>query len=98
MSRRSASRYVVYEEIGPSSLTHSKAFPPGKHFTVPQLPNVTVVNELGDFDLAADRLAFIDGEVDPWKPDTPHADDAKDREDTILRPFKLIPSASVSLP
>jgi hypothetical protein len=29
---------------------------------VPSLPNITAVNELGDFGLAADRLAFIDGE------------------------------------
>ncbi|KAF8228544.1 peptidase S28 [Tricholoma matsutake] len=70
-----------------------QAFPPGKYFAVPSLPNITAVNALGDFDLAADRLAFIDGEVDPWRPDTPHSDDAKDREDTILRPFKLIPNA-----
>lgn len=26
------------------------------------MPNVTVVNALGDFDIAADRLAIIDGE------------------------------------
>ncbi|KAF5377966.1 hypothetical protein D9615_006701 [Tricholomella constricta] len=71
-----------------------QAFPPGKDFTVPAEPNITAVNALGDFDLAADRLAFIDGEVDPWRPDTPHdVDHANDREDTILRPFKLIPGA-----
>lgn len=29
---------------------------------MPLLPNITAVNALGDFDLAADRLAFIDGE------------------------------------
>ena len=29
--------------------------------------------------------------VDPWRPDTPHAFQASEREDTILRPFKLIP-------
>lgn len=32
--------------------------------------------------------------VDPWRPDTPHSDDAKGRADTILRPFKLIPRMS----
>ncbi|EDR12996.1 uncharacterized protein LACBIDRAFT_312108 [Laccaria bicolor S238N-H82] len=68
-----------------------QAFLPGEHFRIPKLPNVTVVNELGDFDIAADRLAIIDGEVDPWRPVTPHGDDAEDRKDTILRPFKLIP-------
>ncbi|OCH91247.1 peptidase S28 [Obba rivulosa] len=69
-----------------------QAYPPGKYFVVPHLPNVTVVNELGDFDTAADRLAIIDGEVDPWRPNTPHSEYASDREDTILRPFKLIPN------
>ncbi|KAJ7617546.1 serine carboxypeptidase S28-domain-containing protein [Mycena polygramma] len=67
------------------------AYPPGKHFTVPTLPNVTVVNQLGDFDIAADRLAIIDGDIDPWRPATPHSDYAYDREDTVLRPFKIIP-------
>ncbi len=40
----------------------SQAFPPGQHFSVPSLPNITAVNALGDFWIAADRLAFIDGE------------------------------------
>ncbi|TRM64170.1 serine carboxypeptidase S28-domain-containing protein [Schizophyllum amplum] len=71
----------------------AQAFPPGKHFTVPSMPNVTAVNVLGDFDIAMDRLAIIDGEVDPWRPDTPHSEDANDREDTISQPFKLIPNA-----
>ncbi|KAJ6508343.1 serine carboxypeptidase S28-domain-containing protein [Mycena sanguinolenta] len=77
--------------LGYESKICRMAYPPGKHFTVPTLPNVTVVNELGDFDIAADRLAIIDGEVDPWRPDTPHSDYAYDRADTILRPFKVIP-------
>ncbi|OSX59888.1 hypothetical protein POSPLADRAFT_1183590 [Postia placenta MAD-698-R-SB12] len=68
-----------------------QAFEPGKHFIVPSMPNITAVNALGDFTIAADRLAIIDGEVDPWRPDTPHSEYAPDRLDTILRPFKLIP-------
>jgi hypothetical protein len=40
----------------------SQAFPPGEYFQVPNLPNVTAVNALGSFGIAADRLAFIDGE------------------------------------
>ena len=43
-------------------LRSSQAYPPGEYFTVPLLPNITAVNALGDFDIAADRLAFIDGE------------------------------------
>ena len=39
-----------------------QAYPPGKHFVVPSFPNISAVNALGDFDIAADRLAIIDGE------------------------------------
>jgi len=66
-------------------------FPPGQFNSVPATPNVSVVNELGDFSLKADRLAFIDGEVDPWRPMTPHSQYAPQRDDTLSRPFKLIP-------
>ncbi|KAF8139830.1 serine carboxypeptidase S28-domain-containing protein [Boletus edulis] len=69
-----------------------QAYPPGKHFTVPAQPDISVVNVLGDFAIAADRLAIIDGEVDPWRPCTPHSEYVKDRKDTMLRPFKLIPN------
>ncbi|QRV75051.1 Serine carboxypeptidase S28 [Ceratobasidium sp. AG-Ba] len=67
-----------------------QAFPPGEHFSVPAWPNVSVVNELGDYGLAADRLAFIDGDEDPWLPATPHSPHAEARPDTLVRPFKLI--------
>lgn len=69
-----------------------QAFIPGQYFQVPNLPNVTAVNALGDFDIAADRLAIIDGEVDPWRPNTPHSEYTSERADTILRPFKIIPN------
>src|ERR1700722_4501755 len=39
-----------------------QAFPRGKHFAVPTMPNISAVNDLGDFDITADRLAIIDGE------------------------------------
>jgi len=78
--------------LGYESKICKQAFPPGKHFSVPSLPNITAVNALGDFWIEADRLAIIDGEVDPWRPNTPHSEDAPDREDTTLRPFKLIPN------
>lgn len=69
-----------------------QAFLPGKYFIVPPMPNVSAVNVLGDFDIAADRLALIDGEVDPWRAATPHSDYASVRADTVLQPFKLIPN------
>ncbi|KAH9057717.1 peptidase S28 [Lactarius vividus] len=70
-----------------------QAFPPGKHYVVPPLPDVSAVNSLGGFHIEADRLAFIDGEVDPWRPYTPHSTygGAVERDDTLLRPFKIIP-------
>jgi len=69
-----------------------QAFPPGEYFTVPPLPNVTSVNILGGFFIAKDRLAIIDGEIDPWRPMTPHSQYyAPDRPDTVCEPFKLIP-------
>ncbi|PVF95215.1 peptidase S28 [Serendipita vermifera] len=67
-----------------------QAFPPGEHMQVPAWPNVTIVNALGDFAISYPRLAFIDGEIDPWRPCTPHSQYALPRNDTISRPFKLI--------
>ncbi|GAB1521920.1 Peptidase S28 [Rhizoctonia solani] len=67
-----------------------QAFPPGEHISVPDWPNVTAVNALGDYGLSTDRLAFIDGDEDPWLPATPHSPHAPERADTVLRPFKLI--------
>ncbi|KAH9957385.1 peptidase S28 [Lactifluus volemus] len=65
--------------------------PTGEYYKVPPLPNVTAVNVLGDYHIAADRLAFIDGEVDPWRPYTPHSTygGAEEREDTVLGHSKL---------
>ncbi|PFH49952.1 hypothetical protein AMATHDRAFT_62072 [Amanita thiersii Skay4041] len=70
-----------------------QAYLPGERFVVPTQPNITQVNDLGGYAIAADRLAIIDGQVDPWRPCTPHADEAKPRRDTTLRPFKLISGA-----
>jgi hypothetical protein len=40
----------------------AQAFPPGEYYSIPKTPNISAVNILGDFDIAADRLAIIDGE------------------------------------
>ncbi|EPQ50969.1 peptidase S28 [Gloeophyllum trabeum ATCC 11539] len=84
------SKHITLEYL---SMICRQAFPKGEHFKVPAMPNVTAVNSLGDFAIAADRLAIIDGEVDPWRPATPHSEYAPDRSDTVLQPFKLIPDA-----
>ena len=50
-----------------SSKICRQAYPPGKHFTVPQWPDVEEVNRRGDFGLEFSRLAYIDGDRDPWR-------------------------------
>lgn len=44
-----------------------QAYLPGKHYAVPNWPNVTDVNARGDYGLEAHRLAYIDGSADPWR-------------------------------
>ncbi|KDQ17272.1 hypothetical protein BOTBODRAFT_648619 [Botryobasidium botryosum FD-172 SS1] len=67
-------------------------FPPGKFASIPAVPDVESINAFGGLDIAADRLAFIDGTQDPWLGATPHSWLAKNRTDTVQRPFKLIPN------
>lgn len=68
-----------------------QAYPPGEHFSVPAWPDVHETNSRGSYYIAADRLAFIDGEIDPWRPVTPNADVAPRRNSTTLRPIHIIP-------
>ncbi|KAG8528914.1 uncharacterized protein KY384_006603 [Bacidia gigantensis] len=51
------------------------------------------INKYGGYDLAYDRLAFVDGEIDPWRGVSPHAPQARPRESTTERPFILIADA-----
>ena len=66
------------------------AFPPGKHSSVPVMPNVTRINQYGDYALKASRLAIIDGDEDPWIFATAHSPDAVPRNDTHSEPYKII--------
>lgn len=50
-----------------SSKICRQAYPPGKHFTVPRWPDVDEVNRRGDFATEYSRLAYIDGDRDPWR-------------------------------
>jgi len=68
------------------------AFPPspdGKH-TIPPTPEINKINSYGDFELHHTRLAFIDGDMDPWLYATPHSPLAQGRESTVQEPFLLI--------
>ncbi|ORY33065.1 serine carboxypeptidase S28-domain-containing protein [Naematelia encephala] len=67
-----------------------QAYPPGKYFTVPEWPDVEEINRRGDYGIAMDRLAFIDGDRDPWRPMTPGADIAPKRTSTVKRPVHII--------
>jgi len=62
-------------------------------FNITTPPNTQIINKYGGYDIAYDRLAFIDGEVDPWRRATPHAPEAKPRTSTMERPFILISGA-----
>ncbi|TKX25636.1 extracellular serine carboxypeptidase-like protein 1 [Elsinoe australis] len=58
-------------------------------------PDTDRINKYGGYDISYPRLAFVDGEVDPWRPAGVHAFDqgAKERESTTSEPFILIPDA-----
>lgn len=60
---------------------------------IPRHPNVDIVNSLGGFSLTAPRLAFVDGQFDPWRPATPHSEEfafGGARANTLERPFILV--------
>ncbi|RSH95203.1 hypothetical protein EHS25_000289 [Saitozyma podzolica] len=79
-----------YLTIDYTSKICRQAYPPGKHFTVPDVPDVDEVNARGDYTIEADRLAFIDGDRDPWRPMTPQSDVAPRRSSTVNRPLAMI--------
>jgi hypothetical protein len=60
-------------------------------------PNVTAINKYGGFDISYPRLAFVDGQADPWRPATVHASPfnttAHNRTSTIDEPFLIIDGA-----
>ncbi|KAL9130213.1 MAG: hypothetical protein Q9217_001558 [Psora testacea] len=62
-------------------------------FNITQPPDTNAINKYGGYDIAYDRLAFIDGEVDPWRGASPHAPAAKPRTSTTQQPFILIADA-----
>ncbi|KAH6652577.1 peptidase S28 [Truncatella angustata] len=58
-------------------------------FNITTPSDVEIINKHGGFSLSYPRLAFIDGEWDPWRAATPHAI-GLERPDTISEPFRLI--------
>ncbi|KAB8346139.1 hypothetical protein FH972_023185 [Carpinus fangiana] len=62
-------------------------------FNITKPSDTGAINKHGGFDISYPRLAFVDGEVDPWRPATPHAPAAKPRRSTASEPFILIADA-----
>ena len=62
-------------------------------FNITGPADTDIINAYGGYDIAYDRLAFIDGEDDPWRGATPHAPEAKPRTSTTDQPFLLIADA-----
>lgn len=66
-------------------------------FNISTPPNTTAINKYGGFNISYPRLAIIDGELDPWRPATPHASPfnltAINRTSTVSEPFILIEGA-----
>ncbi|KAF2151345.1 hypothetical protein K461DRAFT_322607 [Myriangium duriaei CBS 260.36] len=64
-------------------------------FNITTPPDTQAINKYGGNRIAYDRLALIDGEIDPWRPAGPHGFSlgAPHRDSTTNRPFHLIPKA-----
>ncbi|RMJ08845.1 hypothetical protein BHE90_000662 [Fusarium euwallaceae] len=59
-------------------------------FNITTPPNVDSINKLGGLNFSFPRVAFIDGEADPWRAATPHRIGLPERESTVSEPFILI--------
>jgi hypothetical protein len=64
-------------------------------FNITSLPAVEQINKLGGFNFSYPRLAFLDGEADPWRWVGVHAPEAPDRTSTSSEPFILIKGGAV---
>ena len=65
-------------------------------FNITTPPDTDRVNKYGGFSISYPRLAFLDGEIDPWRGASPHSPLAPDggvRPDTDEEPFVLIEGA-----
>ncbi|MCJ1291575.1 hypothetical protein MMC34_003120 [Xylographa carneopallida] len=64
-------------------------------FNITTPPDTDAVNYIGAYNISYNRLAFIDGQEDPWRPATVHAPEAKpwNRTASTDQPFLLIAGA-----
>ncbi|KAH9901780.1 peptidase S28 [Xylariomycetidae sp. FL2044] len=62
-------------------------------FNLTGVADVEAINKYGGFNLSYPRLAFVDGEWDPWRAAGVHALGLPERESTTSEPFILIDKA-----
>lgn len=62
-------------------------------FNLTQAADVAYINRLGGFNISYPRLAFIDGEWDPWRAAGVHAIGLPERTSTTEEPYILIAKA-----
>ncbi|KAF7344761.1 Alpha/beta-Hydrolase [Mycena venus] len=63
------------------------SFPDGQFNTIPASPILERWNKFGALKLQADRLAQVDGGIDPWQYACVHSPDGFKRPNTLLRPY-----------
>jgi hypothetical protein len=63
------------------------------NLTDPIIPDVDSINQYGAFNISYPRLAFVDGQADPWRWAGVHAPDAPKRVDWITEPYVQIKGA-----
>ncbi|KAL2199489.1 serine carboxypeptidase S28-domain-containing protein [Corynascus similis CBS 632.67] len=59
-------------------------------FNITTPPQVERINKWGGVNISYPRLAFVDGERDPWRHASPHRIGLPERENTVSEPFILI--------
>jgi len=55
--------------------------------------DVDSINQYGGFDISYERLAFVDGQADPWRWAGVHKPGLEKRKDSMAKPFVLIKGA-----
>lgn len=89
---RAISKFVTSEEYRKNNCQGD--YKPGEHFQIPEFADVDKINSLGDYPIAADRMATVDGEWDPWRTMSVAAETQPVRQDSITRPYRIIPKGS----
>jgi serine carboxypeptidase S28 len=93
--------YQVAQPTGPSLISRviqvdytqdwcTWAFPAGEYNSIPDKPELQWYESYGGYSLTADRLALVDGDIDPWLDICYHSQYAPQRYSSDLHPEYLI--------